>query len=558
MTNNRLLVADDGARMANGGRREWIWAGLWMLLGLALRVWQFDWYPLREDEALYGYWARLIASERDVMLEWVAVDKPPFFIYALARWFQWFGPSDASGRSLNVLLSILTMVVLWRLARRIDGPRVGLAALAFFALSPFAISFAPTLYTDPMLTLWIALALWAASWRLGLLAGLALGMGFATKQNALLFVPLIMPALLLGRYPRRMRHWRSVISDGYRCLRPRSKLMTDDGSLVTLISPLITFPLGFSYIAYKVWQWDRWRILPAHIPDFWTQAWRSYGGLRFIPPADWSARAVAWWEVGRWWGGWVGGTAVLIGLSLVAVLAALRGRTVSCNQRTRKRDDLMTDDWSLVASSWTLLFAGFILFYLALHLAVSFQTWDRYLLPLTPLAAMLSARGALILWDAVRGWSAGWRWGLAAALALILALGAARAATARIPVGGDHGAYTGLLSVAHYLKRNVPPYHGVIYQRWLGWQWDWYLWDREDRVYWADEAMLVDDLASDPYGYARFVVFPAWELDKKPALEAALAPLGLHLEERLRVKDGSSEALRFVVYEIEPHIRLGK
>ncbi len=549
-------------REAGGRWSEWAVAGIWLLAGLILRVWQFGRYPLREDEALYGYWARLIASGRDPMLERVAVDKPPFFLYALARWFQWFGASDASGRSLNVLLSFLTLFILWRLARRIYGPRVGLWSLAFFALSPFAISFAPTMYIDPMLTLWIVLALWAASYRLGLLAGLALGMGFATKQNALLFIPLIFPALFLGRRPR----WKvKVISNQLSVIseQARDRYLAP---LITDYSLLITFPAGFGYLVYKVWQWDHWRILPADIPDFWTQAWRSYGGLGLVAPPDWPARAAAWWEVGRWWGGFSVGTVVVVGLGLAAAWAAWRAVKSQSHQSSvishqlRKPSlialPLITDNCLLITDYWTLLLAGFTFAYFILHIIFSFQPWDRYLLPLAPLTAMLSARGAVTLWDAARAWKGIWRWGLAAALALTLGLGAVRAAAARIPVGGDHGAYSGLLAVADYLNENVPPYHGVIYQRWLGWQWNWYLWHREDRVYWADEAMLVDDLASDRYGYARFVVFPAWHLDEKPALDAALAPLGLRLEERLRVKDGASGELRFVVYEIEPHIRL--
>ncbi|HHB89705.1 MAG TPA: hypothetical protein ENK60_00165 [Anaerolineae bacterium] len=515
-------MAMPGWHVTNNRGRAWTIAGGWMLAGLVLRVWQFGWFPLREDEALYGYWARLIVSGRDPMLERVAVDKPPFFIYTLARWFQWFGVSDAAGRSLNVLLSFLTLFFLWRLAQRVYGPRVGLWSLAFFALSPFAISFAATMYTDPMLTLWIVLALWAASYRMGLLAGLALGMGFATKQNALLFIPLVFPALFLGRHPRWHAIWHRWRD------HPWMRLLADYGFL-------LTFPAGFSYLVYKIWQWDNWRILPAEIPDFWTQAWHSYGGLGLVAPAAWLTRVTAWWEVWRWWGGGFIGTVVAVGLAMVAVGAAWR---------TVRRD----------TTYWTLLFAGFILAYLLLHIVVSFQPWDRYLLPLAPLAAMLTARGAISLWDAAAGQGKGWRWGLAAGLALILGLGAGRAATARIPIGGDHGAYAGLIQVADYLRETVPSYHGVIYQRWLGWQWNWYLWDREERVYWADETMLVEDLAHDPYGYARFVVFPAWHLDEKPALDAALTRFGLHLEERLRVKEGTSGALRFVVYEIEPHV----
>jgi len=85
---------------------EWIWVTAWLALGMFLRIWSLGRFPLREDEALYAYWARLISSGQDTMLEWVAVDKPPFFIYALASFFEWFGPSLESGWMLNLLASL--------------------------------------------------------------------------------------------------------------------------------------------------------------------------------------------------------------------------------------------------------------------------------------------------------------------------------------------------------------------------------------------------------------------------------------------------------------------
>ncbi len=519
----------------------------WLLAGLLLRAWQFGWHPLREDEALYSYWARLISSGRDVMLERVAVDKPPFFLYALARWFDWFGPSDASGRSLNLLISFITMLLTWLLARRLFGSRAGRWALAMFTLSPFSISFASTVYTDPLLTMWIALALLLASWRLGLLAGLALGMGFATKQNALLFIPLILLALPRGRWPRPMnRHYAAIREKA----GPASRKALQIGYWLT---PLLLAALGFWYIWFKVWQWDGWRILPAEIPDFWTQSWHSYGGLTWVSASEWPARLDEWAQVWRWWGGGVAGTVVVLGLSAIAVIAAMRRMRLKRNALAPEAAQPAAGP--LCAECWTLLFALFIIGYLALHFFFSFQAWDRYLLPLTPLSAMLTAEGALILWRRARAWPALWRWGAAALLIIPLLLGAGRAATARIPIGGDHGAYDGLLAVADYLRENTPAYHGVVYQRWLGWQWDWYLWDGPPRQYWADPAALIDDLSFDRYGYIRFVVFPGWRLDEKPALDAALAALGLRLEERLRVQDAATGETKFVVYEIEPHIR---
>jgi len=541
-----LRTMKDSASRAVFG---WVTVGFWLLIGLWLRLWQFGWHPLREDEALYGYWARLITSGRDVMLERVAVDKPPFFIYALARWFEWFGPSDAAGRSFNVLISFVTMILVWLLARRLFGPRVGRWSLAFYALSPFAISFAPTMYTDPLLTLWIVLALMAASWRMGLLAGLGLGMAFATKQNALLFIPLILLALPLGEFP-------SVFSKQYSVF---SRKAGNTGRRILEIGywglPLVMAALGFAYLWRKVWQWDSWRILPAEIPDFWTQSWHSYGGLSLIPPADIFERLTQWWEVWRWWGGGAAGTVVIAGLSVAAVVASIRrirNRAHAISPTSSEKAPSSTQVASRNADYWILLFAAFAIGYLALHFFLSFQAWDRYLLPLTPLSAMLSAYGALWLWEQARGWRRLWQWSAAGLIAVALALGAGRAAVARIPIGGDHGAYDGLLAVASYLRQQTPDHHGVVYQRWLGWQWDWYLWDGPPREYWASPKMLSADIAQNRYGYTRFVVFPGWQLKEKPPLDAALADLGLHLEERLRVIDPRSGDVRFIVYQIEP------
>ena len=57
--------------------RDWIWVTVWLSFGMFLRVWSLGRFPLREDEALYAYWARLISSGQDTMLEWVAVAPMP-------------------------------------------------------------------------------------------------------------------------------------------------------------------------------------------------------------------------------------------------------------------------------------------------------------------------------------------------------------------------------------------------------------------------------------------------------------------------------------------------
>ena len=64
-----------------------------MLLPLPLLI-----EPLHHDEALYAFWARLIATGIDPMLNSVPVDKPPLFIYVLAILFKKMGVSDIIAR----------------------------------------------------------------------------------------------------------------------------------------------------------------------------------------------------------------------------------------------------------------------------------------------------------------------------------------------------------------------------------------------------------------------------------------------------------------------------
>ena len=522
---------------------EWVWVSVWLALGALLRVWSWGRYPLREDEALYAYWARLISSGQDAMLERVAVDKPPFFIYTLARFFEWFGPSVASGWLLNLLASFLSLLLLWWLARRIYGPRTARWALALFALSPFAIAFAPTLYTDPMLVMWLLLALLAASYGSGLGAGLALGMAFATKQNALLFAPLVLGAVLLGTAPAFWQRWRKKINATHHVSRITNRPLTS-------VFRLLVFAAGFYYVWFKVWQWDGWRILPVEIPSFWEQSWRSYGGLALVGPAQWPGRIAQWWEVGQWLGGWLVGTIALV----VLVAVGMKQSTVNNQQSTK--NGAGGDSQSAIRNpqfairNWSLLLVVFILAYLALHVVVSFQAWDRYLLGLAPLLALLAARGLVVAWDGLAGRRL-LRWGLALLVGFSLLWGAGQAATAHIPIGGDHGAYTGIEEVADYLQTHVPARRGVVYQRWLGWHWNWYLWDGpRGRVYWADPAMLLADIRTAPEGYERYVVFPGWHLDERAALERALAAEGLDLAERLIVRHPEDGRVQFVVYEI--------
>ncbi len=81
-----------------------------MLAGLGLRLVLLDRYPLREDEAIYAYWALHAWGDDPIFLQ-VWPDKPPLYLWLLGGTFRLFGVSEASARWLNVACSTLLIPV---------------------------------------------------------------------------------------------------------------------------------------------------------------------------------------------------------------------------------------------------------------------------------------------------------------------------------------------------------------------------------------------------------------------------------------------------------------
>jgi hypothetical protein len=299
------------------------------------------------------------------------------------------------------------------------------------------------------------------------------------------------------------------------------------------------FVLGVSYPIWKAIQWDGWRYLPPDRPGFLAQSAISYGGLRLAPIAEWPGRAAEWLP-------WLG---YLTGSPWLNVLLAIGLPWLAWRAWQQRGDWKWRTDLALM---------GYGLVYMALHIMVNFQIWDRYLLPLAPIAALLGARVILALTDVIlHGWerrfsSATRRVGvlvMIAAFALTLAGPAVTAAKGDFPVGSDHGAYDGIDQVAGFLKSELPP-GAVLYHRWLGWHWRYYLYDVpfHYRYYDSTEALVAD--ADGPPRIVRYIVFPGWRLAERDEARAALAARGIAMTPRFETRraDGS---LSFIVYRVE-------
>jgi hypothetical protein len=375
------------------------------------------------------------------------------------------------------------------------------------ALTPFPVLFGATAFTDPLLVSWWLAACYAASTGHWGWSGALLGLAFATKQQAILLMPLV---LMLGIIRRE----------------------ETDAPWPTM---LIQFAAGSSLIIGAVFAWDFFRRAAGAATGYWAQGADSYGGLRLIWPSELLPRLQEWLRLGGYLLGWpwVG---ILVGLGLGALLwhdLTHKGRTH--------------------ASLVDLALFGFAAFYLVLHWVLAFPVWDRYLLPIVPILGLLLGRVAKLLLRAADSRPGEWRdtfhnfrFVLLALLVILSGTGFV-AVSGRIPIGGDHGAYDGLTEVISFLR--TLPTGTVVYDRWLSRHYDFYLFDAYlFRAGFPTADWLATDAAVFFDGPSRYLVVPAWESSAR--LQRALAEVDLAMAPVLATqrRDGTSS---FIVYRID-------
>ncbi len=452
--------------------------------------------PLHSDEALYATWARQIASGQDVWLSHTLIDKPPLYLYITAGAMWLLGPTATAARVPSLLASAASVYLTFWLGRRLYGPAAGLLAAWLMALSPFVLLFAPTAFTDPLL---MALALGgavAAAHGRPVGAGLLLGLAIATKQQGVLFAPLVAGILLLA--------------GGQRTALLRCGLVL----LLTLLPAFL---------------WDAVRAAPM---GFWAASAANYGGLA-ADPAGFAERWCGFVELLAY------GTASPL-LNAVFV-AGLPLRLALSGWQIYRRQARM-------AAAFDWLLAGFTLAFLLLHALFSFQVWDRYLLGLMPLLALLLARILGLPLDIYQlpvtnykpqitiGYSQFtihnftrrlWAGVVAGLLAITLAQPVQDAANARYPLGSNSQTLRGIEQIVAYLQGHAGA-NSTLYHHWLGEYWRFYLWHYPyDLQYWATPAELA---AKARPGH--LLALPANHSETEARL--ALAAAGLRLTELTR------------------------
>jgi 4-amino-4-deoxy-L-arabinose transferase-like glycosyltransferase len=500
-----------------GGRLQPMWTGLKIAIckpkpeivlllicatAFALRLGPLFDNRFHPDEALFSTWALKIARGENLLLTGVPIDKPPLLIYLSALSFFVFGQSELAARMPNLIASVLSVVLVWRLevgklgTGRLGTSRLGNGKLVggrpddqstfcqftayqstsllpplLLALSPFAILFAPTAFLDPMMVMFGLASLVAASRGRAGWAGILLGLSFATKVQGLFFAPLI---------PIFWQQSRSTASPCHLGISSAGR-------------PLWRFLLGSLSIALAIIAWDRMR---GGLP-FWVQQSINYGDIRVIYASELGPRLAGWLDFLPYFFGPIVGLLGLIGLPFLLY------RDLTREARTRAaRIDL-----------WLLAYAvGFFV----LHWQMNFPIWDRYLLILVPILALLTARVihhlvALSQGDASQSprhlVSPSF---LLAIVTLAMLPFSMAAAESQYPIGGDHGANDGIDRVAVYLKSL--PSGTVVYEHGQAWELGYYLGDGFAYLaYFDTPAAIADDLRVFASHGDRYVIFPARE-----------------------------------------------
>jgi len=465
-----------------------------IILAAALaRAPMLDKFRFHPDETLFAALARLILNGTDPLLArtHLLVDKPPLFYYTLAAGVGINWGAELAARLPGFFAGVLSTALIARLTRLLwRDSWAGLAASLCYALSPFAISFAPTAFADPLMVMWWLAALCAVledRWGLG---GLMSGLALATKGNALFLLPLVPLIGVLGIAHRKTsRH--------------------------QLAAAGLRFAAGFLPVALAWRLWDSAR-------GFTASSWAA--GLVHNDPGR-LARSL---EVPGRLAGWLNWLKYLAGGHILALVpvAVLVGVGVIRARSLRER-------------ALAVALAAYGLAYFGLHWLVAFPIFDRYMLPLVPLAAVLAGSGIVRIGHMAShqlpGQAKYWQAALLLASALALLPGAAHAARGDYPVGGDHGGMDGLEIIAARLA--AVPWGSVVYTDTLGWPLAYYTMD--SGIYLAafdNPTWLEQDLRVQQVGAVRRYLVMQAALPQRDVLDAVDAA-GCQLEMLLRTRD---------------------
>jgi hypothetical protein len=520
------------------GWRGWALLLVIILLGAWLR-----WTALasngrfHSDEALFATFARRAALNGDWLLPG-ALDKPPLSIYAMALAMLPFTEARPDGlpdlttrggeiaaRLPGALASLLLIPLVYVLARRLYADKfTALVPAALIAVSPFAVAYSATAFTDGLLLLWLTAALYAAvSQRWGW-TGVGMALAFASKQQALFYLPLVLAFGFLTQGRRDAENAGEGRPDGsplQKFFASFAPLRFNPSAPLPLRASALKFFIAFGIGVVTLFLWDAARGQPT---GFFALGIANNDPARLIRSDELVPRLTAWATHM---------TTLLAPATIPFALAALLATPIRIVRLPRNRETLID-----------IVLITFALAYLLLHWLVAFSIYDRYLLLIVIPFMLLAGRGSLALlrWLARRLTAQELQFG-ALLFVGIIALTARDTAITRSTIGSYAPQNAGIDEAARYL--NAQALGAIIYDHWVGWELDYYLgqWTDKRRVYYPTARTLADDALRQPDPAPRYFIAPRREAIR-PWLDAlTMAGFAPTLE---------WESSNFVVYRLAP------
>ena len=298
------------------------------------------------------------------------------------------------GRHLAALFDVGSVLLVFLIGRRLYGPLAGLLGAVLLATAPLAIQQAHFFVVDPFLTFFAAAALYF-SLRIVqegrffdyALAGLAIGLGTASKLTGLILLPVLFFAIAIRVSPvvvELFRNGRPPLKSAY-----LKKALA--GLAVALVLSLLAFRIAQPYAFEKpalgdvaFWTID---LNQRFVDDQKSQHALLGGDAAFPPSVQWIGRDSYVYPLQQM---------VLLGMGPAFGLIGWAGLLYAGLRVVRFREVR-----HLLLVAFVLVYFGFI--------GQQFSLYMRYFLPLYPVLAVL---GGYLLVELMRGGMAlGRRWG---------------------------------------------------------------------------------------------------------------------------------------------------
>lgn len=277
-----------------------------VVLGLAvgIRTVQLNAIGYNSDEAVYAGQGAAIA-QAPILSDIFPIFRahPLLFQFTLALFFSAFGAVDWLGRLVSVGVGIITVYLVYRLGRRLYGPKAGLIAALIMALMPYHVVVTRQVLLDGSMALFATLTLWLMVrfaetkrpvWLYA--AGAGMGLTFLAKETGILMIGAIYAFLALS--PQIRVRIRDIIV-----------------SMAIMVLIMLPFPLSLSLSGggsersagnYLVWQLFR---RPNHTFDFYfVEVPPAIGILVFLAAISglillrkkngWKERLLVLWIIG--------------------------------------------------------------------------------------------------------------------------------------------------------------------------------------------------------------------------------------------------------------------